>query len=98
MSYRKYKQARPAGSHTVVLTNGVPVKGLHFMGEVMHCCMCHKEQKSDPKVESGWTYIEIEGRPGVHVCPDELPGPGASAHAYAAAYEKILRKIIGGEA
>jgi len=31
---------------------------LPFMGQVMHCASCHREQVSNPMVSSGWTKID----------------------------------------
>jgi len=42
-----------------------------FQGEMMKCHGCGKEQKSDPRIESNWNYIEIpEDKTGFYVCPD----------------------------
>ena len=94
MSYRKFQRARPAGFKASIFTGGQKVPGMKFMGETMTCVMCGKTQQSDPAVESGWTFLEIEGAPGGYVCPDELPGPKATEAEFAAAYEKILRKLV----
>jgi hypothetical protein len=91
MSYRKYKRARPAGIR--IYTGGETINGMKFMGETMTCIMCGKQQPSDPTVESGWTFISIDGKTGSYVCPDELPGEGATKEQFAQAYEPILRKI-----
>lgn len=89
--YRKYKRARPAGVR--IYTRGEKVEGMKFMGETMRCIMCGKTQVSDPKVESGWTFIDMEGTPGAYVCPNELPGEGATKEQFAQAYERILTKM-----
>lgn len=49
-------------------TGGKAVKGLPFMGEVMICAICKRQQKSDPKVESGWTLIQMDDVKK-YVCP-----------------------------
>ena len=42
-----------------------------FQGEVMICEICEKQIKSDPNIESGWTYIGQPGE-GFYVCNDHL--------------------------
>ena len=32
-----------------------------FQGELMICYTCSKRLKSDPKIESGWTAVEVLG-------------------------------------
>jgi hypothetical protein len=49
-------------------TEGKRVNGLPFMGEVMVCAMCHEKKKSDPKIESGWTMLQIDNT-SVYLCP-----------------------------
>lgn len=44
-------------------------QGMIFGGEMMKCGMCSKEQKSDPKIESGWTAVTIDGK-RTYICPD----------------------------
>jgi len=66
---------------------------LLFQGEEMHCVMCGRVQKSDPKVESNWTCLQVETRL-YYVCPLHLPLHNrAKASDFERAYEKIFRKI-----
>lgn len=58
----------------------------------MHCVMCDKEEQSDPKVESNWTYIEVDGK-GYYVCPDHIP-VNALPIQYELAYGRIFKKIL----
>lgn len=51
-----------------VHTGGAKIDGLPFMGEVMNCAICHKKQKSDPKVESDWTMVQL-GSTKIYLCP-----------------------------
>lgn len=50
-------------------TGGKRVNGLPFMGEIMECAKCHKKKKSDPKVESGWTMIQMD-ETKTYICPN----------------------------
>lgn len=74
----------------------VPPKKRMFTGEPMTCCMCGKTQQSDPKIESNWTYIEVDGV-GYYVCPDELPlnQKTATKWDFERAYTRILKHIMG---
>jgi hypothetical protein len=45
-------------------------QGMPFGGEMMVCKSCGKEQKSDPKVESGWTAIQADNEKPIYICPD----------------------------
>lgn len=76
-----------------VMTGGQAVPGLPFMGETMTCGMCGKVQQSDPKVESGWRALDVDGK-RYHVCPDHFP-PDATGtrEQMRLAYVAILRKI-----
>lgn len=38
-----------------------------FEGELMICAVCKKSKRSDPAVESNWTYIQYGGKAG-YVC------------------------------
>lgn len=47
-----------------------------FQSEVMHCSLCHREQKSDAQVESGWYALQADSSPEsrsgqalVYACP-----------------------------
>ena len=50
-------------------TGGKKTPGLLFQGEIMRCMRCGATQKSDPKVESGWTALEINGTKIIYICP-----------------------------
>lgn len=68
---------------------------LPFHGELMTCCMCDKQQKSDPKVESDWTLITMPEGDSYYVCPDELPlsNRKATKWDFARAYDRIFTHI-----
>lgn len=66
-----------------------------FRGEMMTCIMCGKQEKSDPRVESDWTVIEMpdDGK-AYYVCPDELPlNDKSTSWDFQRAYKKIFEKI-----
>lgn len=46
---------------------------LLFQGEMMTCKLCGKTQRSNPKVESGWTALQMGYESGkqiiVYICP-----------------------------
>jgi len=66
----------------------------HFTGEVMKCCMCAKEQRHDPNIKSGWTYLDV-GDFAVHVCPGCLQESEQARHGhFDRAYEKVLRRVM----
>lgn len=44
-----------------IYTGGKKKPGVLFQGEMMTCLVCHKKQKSDFKVESGWTAVTVDG-------------------------------------
>lgn len=50
-------------------TGGQKTPGLPFMGEMMVCRQCGKQQQSDPEVESGWTTIDLDER-RFYFCPE----------------------------
>lgn len=39
-----------------------------FHAEVMHCSLCHREQKADAQVESGWYALQADSTM-VYACP-----------------------------
>ena len=51
-----------------VNTDGKKVPGMPFMGEVMECAICHLKQKSDPKIQSGWTAVRMDAVTK-YICP-----------------------------
>jgi len=44
-------------------------KGMIFGGEMMRCKNCGKEQRSNPRVESGWTAVQMDDHL-FYYCPD----------------------------
>lgn len=44
-------------------------KGMIFGGEMMWCRECGKKKKSDPKIESGWTAIQVNEKT-FYICPE----------------------------
>jgi hypothetical protein len=42
---------------------------LRFRGEDMTCRVCGKHYKSDPHVESQWTFVELQPNFGYYICP-----------------------------
>jgi len=79
---------------TTIFTGGQKTPGLPFQGEQMTCVMCGKQHKSNPMVESNWTAITVDDGRTYYVCPAEFPPANSSRQAFAAAYEKILAKIL----
>lgn len=49
-------------------TGGKKTPGLLFQGEMMICHYCGKQQKSNPKVESNWTALQLDKKV-LYVCP-----------------------------
>lgn len=49
-------------------TGGKTLAGKPFMGEMMTCAGCRKMRKSDPKIESGWTLLAVDGKK-IYLCP-----------------------------
>jgi len=66
---------------------------LPFHGELMTCIMCGKQQGSDPKIESQWRLLEVDGV-RYYACPAEFPPDTAEAEAFKAAYLAIFTKIM----
>jgi hypothetical protein len=66
-----------------------------FMGEEMICILCGKIQQSDPAVESGWLYVEIDGQ-GFYVCPDHQPKEREiySTKAWTEFYKIVILKVL----
>lgn len=56
-------------------TGGKKTPGLLFQGEMMLCRICGKQQKSDPKIESNWTALQIDDVV-VYICPICFPKLG----------------------
>lgn len=55
-----------------------------FQGEWMHCKGCGRKEKSSPKKESNWTYVQVDDS-GFYICPfcfkNGLLQPLIMAHA-----------------
>lgn len=65
-----------------------------FQGELMTCAMCGRQEWSNPKVQSGWTLIQLPGSAVQHyVCPPCIHEP-AKQKGYKLAYSQILRNLI----
>ena len=64
-----------------------------FMGEMMHCVMCGKMERSDPRRESQWRALTIDGQT-FYACPAEFPPDDAGVAAFKAAYLKVMTKCI----
>jgi hypothetical protein len=63
-----------------------------FQGEMMHCIMCQKEEKSDPHVESGWTTIDLDGK-RFYICPLHLGNPHWTRKEHKRNWESVMRRI-----
>ena len=60
-----------------------------FKGELMTCCVCGRQQRSDPKVQTQWRAIEIDSEI-VYGCPDEFPSDKAGREAFKTAYQLVI--------
>ena len=97
------KNTKRARLHTIHVEDGhvvdVPdVPGLDpgnvpFMGEMMTCVMCGRQQKSDPLTQSQWRAIEADGV-RYYACPAEFPPDTASSAAFQLAYNRVLARIV----
>jgi len=47
-----------------------------FRGEMMHCAICKRQQRSDPNRSSDWTLIQADNLPGFYICPECFGVPG----------------------
>jgi hypothetical protein len=65
----------------------------YFVGELMTCCICGDQQRSDPKAESNWRVIVLDGV-AYYACPKEFPADDASAMAFQRAYHKFLYRAM----
>lgn len=73
---------------------------LVFMGELMTCILCGKEQLSNPRVESNWRAVSLNGVT-FYACPDHFPAddelpedPDERKALYTAAYRAFLQAAI----
>lgn len=65
-----------------------------FVGELMTCCMCGKQEQSDPKRESQWRCLEVEEN-AYYACPDHFPDDRtATKWDYARAYDIFIAKCL----
>ena len=72
--------------------NKQPIPKL-FQGEVMTCCVCGAQEKSDVGKQSNWTALELgagDTKAVFYVCPNELPGPGGKVAEFELAYKRVL--------
>lgn len=89
---RAAKKQRRKARKIKVVTGGRKVPGLPFMGETMTCTMCSKVQPSDPKIESQWRAVEVDGT-RYYACPDHFPPDTGTREQFRQAYVAVLRKI-----
>lgn len=92
--------------HTINIVDGKPVsvpaglglKGnVPFLGEVMVCILCGKEEASNPHIESNWRALQLgEGarRRRYYACTDHFPPDTASAEAFKAGYIPFFEAAI----
>jgi hypothetical protein len=79
---------------------------LVFQGELMTCILCGKEEHSDPRVQSDWRAISLNGVV-FYACPDHFPADqdlpedtephadvGKRKALYTAAYRVFLEAAI----
>lgn len=64
-----------------------------FTGELMSCVICGRQERSNPRVSSGWRMLQLDEH-GFYVCPDELPKEGASAAEYSKAYQVAIAVCV----
>ncbi len=64
-----------------------------FVGELMTCALCGRQEKSDPSIRSNWRVIEADGVRH-YFCPAEFPPDWASAKKFQAAYTRCLQRIL----
>jgi hypothetical protein len=65
---------------------------LPFNGETMTCVMCGARQQSDPKIESQWRLLVVDGGQ-YYACPKEFPKDGSSVKAFRKAYMAVMVRI-----
>lgn len=46
------------------------LKKKFFMGELMTCYRCGKQEQSHPNQQSQWTVVELEGDKPMYFCPE----------------------------
>lgn len=60
-----------------------------FTGELIICCVCGKQQRSNPRFESQWRALEIDNEI-VYACPDEFPDDKAGRDDFRKAYQVVI--------
>jgi len=68
--------------------------GLPFMGELMRCEICGREQQSTAGRTAGWRALELNDRKRTYFCPAEFPPDTATAQEFKAAYEHAIKVAI----
>jgi|ERR1051326_6928123 hypothetical protein len=61
--------------------------------EILRCCVCGDEHRSDLDGCSGWHALDVGGLRFMF-CPKEYPSPGASAEACATAKRRAQDKVL----
>lgn len=64
-----------------------------FMRELMTCCVCGKQQRSNPRLESQWRALEVDNEI-FYACPDEFPSDRAGKHAFSKAYQLVIACVL----
>lgn len=64
-----------------------------FMGEMMRCVVCGRQERSNPRISSNWRMLQID-KHSFYVCPDELPEEGASSTEYRKAYQIAIAVCV----
>lgn len=67
-------------------------KSKYFIGEMMDCIMCKKQEKSNQYVQCEWTVLEVDGH-AFYVCPICIHVP-ALLKGYDKVYEEIILTIV----
>lgn len=66
--------------------------GRYFAGELMRCCLCAAQERSDPARETDWRLLEADGE-AFYFCPAHFPPDGAGVEDFRIAYDTCLRRI-----
>ncbi len=64
-----------------------------FTGEPMQCDLCPRQEKSEPRRESNWRCIELDGH-RFYICPCHFPTDVSSQDEFAKAYKGVLAQLI----
>jgi hypothetical protein len=65
-----------------------------FMGEMMTCIFCGRQEKSGPATDSNWRAISFSAGQIYYGCPAEFPPEGSSAQAFDEAYRRFIWKVF----